>query len=56
MKFGVNNMITVEVTHSWDMHVSTFEFETIDDAKTWVDEYYSDCDIVETENRIEVLY
>ncbi len=52
----MSSMIIVDITHSWDMHVSTFEFGTMEEARTWVDEYFSDCDIVETENRIEVFY
>lgn len=50
-------MTTVRITHSWDMSVSTFDFDTFDEAKAWVDKYFSDCDITVTESgNIEVFF
>ena len=60
MRFGVSDMpdnkITVRVTHSWDGSVSFFEFDDMESAREWVDNFYSDCEIREFSNLIEVYF
>lgn len=61
MRFGVSRMmpgnnVIVRVTHSWDGTMNVFTFDDMASARTWVENFYSDCDISEHENIIEVYF
>lgn len=60
MRFGVSDMsdsnVIVRVTHSWDGTTNVFTFDDMASARAWVENFYSDCDISEHENIIEVYF
>lgn len=49
-------MVTVVIHHTDEREDETIVFSTIDDATAYVEEFYSDCDIKQEKNRIEVVY
>ena len=59
MKFGEMiqmSSVIVRVTHSWDGTTNVFTFDDMASAHAWVENFYSDCDISEQENIIEVYF
>ena len=49
-------MITVRITQSWDNLVITHEFSSMEEARSYVAEYYSDCDITYGDELISVYF
>lgn len=48
-------MAIVTIEYSWKPS-ETLEFDTMEQARDYVEAYYGDCDIEEDEDRITVVY